>query len=380
MKHLRKFPNLAAKEAATIYRPSVSLIEDTMDIVYDPYLPPFTFNPRYLYTDLSTSTELDSSKTVMGVEVIPASHAMDGKARFVSVKNMSRFAGEVETGTTAIGELSSNGGYGIPWGSIEDDTEGLTCYTNSGYCLYHNEELSTEDNPRGIQNRLYYDEGAFTDSYVVSDYDNGVEGNIYPFFSNAYLPLFNTPFGAFGDWVLPYPYNSDGTKNTLFWNNGEGVAITDMNGEANTTNLLSRLDPSITWSEGDALNITVSNDGGIKNYPAAVACKRFHGGNHATLGKWYLPSAGELCYLIANIVKINTKIDALPSGQGIKIALQYETTTEGGRVSLGRELWSSTEYGDDRAWFLDTTTRMLCANSGVKNREFISRVRAFLTI
>lgn len=379
MKHLRKFSNLAAKEAAIIHRPCVSLIEDTMDIVYDPYLPPFVFNPRYLYTDCTTSTELDSSKTVMGVEVIPASHMPDGKARFVSVKNMSHFAGEVETGTVTLGDSDGNGAFGITWGSL-GIVAGLTCYTDVGYDLYRSDDLVTDDNPCGLQNKLSEEPAPW--AYVVSDYDNGIEGNSYPFFSNAYLPLSHTPFGTFGDHPLPYPFNYDGTKNALYWNNGVGMAITDMDGNANTAVLLSRLAPSITWSEGDALNITVSsNEGGIENYPAAVACRRFHGGNPTTAGRWYLPSAGELGYLMANIVKINAKIDALPSGQGVKIAIQYTPTQEGARVSLGTSLLSSTQYDENRAWALSTYGKNMDATTdGIKFFSSCSRVRAFLAV
>lgn len=38
-KYLRKFDNEAAYSAATIYTPSVSLIADTMEVKFDPYVP-----------------------------------------------------------------------------------------------------------------------------------------------------------------------------------------------------------------------------------------------------------------------------------------------------------------------------------------------------
>ena len=363
MKHLRKFSNLAAKEAATIYRPCVSFIEDTMDVIYHPL---YYFNPRYLYTDGSTSTTLDSSKTVMGVEVIPASHMSDGKARFVSVKNMSRFAGEVETGSTAIGNDAANGGANIIWGRANENVNELTNYTNFGYKLKTDEEAVTSDNPYGFINEL----SETISSTAVTDFNNGYPGSDYPFFSGAYLP-FNSISLMSRDNPLPYPFNSDGSKNMLYWNNGEGMAITDMEG-ANNTNIL-RTRTKVTWSEGDELNTNTN----VINHPAAIACYRFHGGKPDTAGHWYLPAAGELGYLWANVAKINAKIAALDPSAGVKIGV-LDTLTEPTN-SLGCDLLSSTERNENIEYTLSTE------NGGISffRKDYVGafiRVRAFLAV
>ena len=368
MKHLRKFPNLAAKEAATINRPSVSLIEDTMDVIYDPH---YYFNPRYLYTDGSTSTTLDSSKTVMGVEVIPASHMPDGKARFVSVKNMSRFAGEVETGTTAKGNDAANGGTSITWGKNNEDINELSNFVNAGYELKMVEEAKSEANPYGLINELSAE--AMSDT-LVTDFYNGYPESKYPFFSGAYLPLNSNLMFPVDD-TLPYPFNSDGTKNMLYWNNGVGMAITDMDGESNTYILRTR--SQVTWSEGDELNL----DTNIINHPAAIACYRFHGGKPDTAGHWYLPSMGELGYLWANIAKINAKIAALDDSIGVKIGI-LDTSTEP-IDSLGAELRSSTELNQSNILTLRTDLGGIGfwkKSDQTTQTSSFSRVRAFLAV
>ena len=84
---------------------------------------------------------------------------------------------------------------------------------------------------------------------------------------------------------------------------------------------------------------------------------------------------------MANIVKINAKIDALPSRQGVKIALQYTPTQEGARVSLGTSLLSSTQYDENRAWALSTYGKNMDATTeGIKFYSSCSRVRAFLAV
>lgn len=375
MKHLRKFSNLAAKEAAIIHRPCVSLIEDTMDIVYDPL---YYFNPRYLYTDGSISTTLDSSKTVMGVEVIPASHMSDGKARFVSVKNMSRFAGEVETGTTAIGDdVENNGGTSIPWGNLNEDITEMVSYPSTGYKLKTSEDAITEENTQGLINEL----SSNKDVYLATDQDTGISGNNFPFFPNTFLPGWTDFIGR--EYIkipLPYPFNIDGTRNTMYWNNGEGMAITDMDGNSNTSTLINRIDSSITWSEGDALNVTVGVAGQVAiNHPAAVACRRFHGGKVDTAGKWYLPSAGELGYLMANVAKINAKIEALPSGQGVRLGVTSKSIDD--TDTLGYYLWSSTENSKFYAYTLSTLDGGLGnKGTGKDYADYGWRVRAFLAV
>jgi len=301
MKHyLNKFANPAAyttaKAGSSFYKPAVSLIDSSHDVMYDPV---FYFNPRYLYSDLSTSKNLNSAKTVIGVEVVPANHTANGKARFVSVKNMSR--SNPEAGSIETGNEDTNSAAMIPWGNWNDDIPGMTNYSNAGYKLAADQEAVTEANPYGFINEL---DSSETTNILVSDYDNGCQGNDYPFFDGAFLPLNNTTSPVIGNKPLPYPFNADGTKNLLYWNNGVDtedssntvpMAIADMDGAGNTTTLIGRINVE-GWQTGE-LNTTVENLGeGIYNHPAAAACYRFNPASSNTAHQWYLPSAGELGY------------------------------------------------------------------------------------
>jgi hypothetical protein len=375
MKHyLNKFANPAAyttaKAGSSFYKPAVSLIDSTHDVMYDPV---FFFNPRYLYSDLSTSKNLNSAKTVIGIEVIPGSHMSDGKTRYVSVKNMSR--SNPEAGSVETGNESTNSAAMIPWGNYNDDVDGLTNYSTGAYGLATGGDV-TEANPYGLVNSV----GSVTNPvFLTSDYDNGVDNNQYPFFEGAYIQPPLTSSGVTKGFI-PYPFNADGTKNTLYSSNGEGMAITDMDGAGNTDTLIERMDIE-GWQTGE-LNTTVGDGSDIStvNHPAAVACYRFNPASSNTAHQWYLPSIGELGYLFANIAKINAKIDALPSGQGVKLGMLNSQTLSVG--SLGGWLWSSSEYNVNNAWGL------YLGNGSLDNGHYSSkdtanedgRVRAFFSL
>jgi hypothetical protein len=179
---------------------------------------------------------------------------------------------------------------------------------------------------------------------------------------------------------IPYPFNADGTKNTLYSSNGEGMAITDMDGAGNTDTLIERMDIE-GWQTGE-LNTTVGDGSDIStiNHPAAVACYRFNPASSNTAHQWYLPSIGELGYLFANIAKINAKIDALPSGQGVKLGVLNSQTES--VDSLGRWLWSSSEYGDRNAWYLGLSNGSLGNYYGYYKYDAFegNRVRAFFSL
>lgn len=379
MEYLRNFPDesayLAAKAGSGFLLPSVSLIDNPFSIFYDPL---FIFNPKYLYEDLSTSKELDSSKRVIGVEVIPGSHMADRKTRFVSVRNMSRT--NPETGSVAVGNSDVNDAAMIPWGNYNDPINGMTEYEYSGYQLKQDESAITEENPFGVLNELS-SEATQSGLYLATDYDNGIAGNEYPFFDGVYFPGFVTPSGSYSYVSAPYPFNSDGKKNLLYQNNGEGMAITDLNGKTNTATLISRItEPD--WNTG-VLKTDVGNQeesGRSFNHPAAAACYRFNAGISSLSGQWYLPSMGELGYLWANINKINAKINALGTGMGVAVgdpatAYGEDSSTTG----LGGWLWSSSVDSSSDAWYLSTYNGNM--NNGSRyNSGDDNRVRAFLSL
>lgn len=63
-KYLRKFDNEAAYSAATIYTPSVSLIADTMEVKFDPYVPPTPTGTTYEVTIEGLNNGLGHTTTI----------------------------------------------------------------------------------------------------------------------------------------------------------------------------------------------------------------------------------------------------------------------------------------------------------------------------
>lgn len=376
MKYLRKFDTLANYVGARggIIRPSVSLIDEDNSVKYDPL---FQFNPRYLYSDMTTSLDYVSGKTVIGIEVIPGSHMEDGKARFVSVKNMSRT--DPENGCTDTGNSNDNPAAKIPWGNGNVDVPELINYDSAGLKLKIKTDYETEANPFGIVNELDPDAMDYAVSYLVTDFDIGYQGNNYPFFDGAYLTGYlSSGHQAINYRVIPYPFNQNGTRNSLYWEAQNGRAISDMNGKENTEKLISHIGIS-GWQSG-VLNTAVSGTTSESfNHPAAAACYRFNAGVEDLTHQWYLPAVGELGYLFANIAKINSKIDALPSEQGVKLGVLYADSMS--TNTLGSLLWSSSERDSDSAWDLYLKDGGLSGGNGnkaVANSGY--RVRAFLAV
>lgn len=330
----------------TMTLPGVSLITEGNKVRYNPI---FRFNPRYLYSDLSTSKTLDDNKRVIGIEVVPAHHTPNRKARFMSIKNMSYT--NPETGTITVGNISSNTGCGIPWGT-SDETPGYIAYPKP----------------------LDLETGGLSSTG---------EGSFIPADTNENLGIINYPYEPEGRYwgggdiskLLAYPYNREGKRNSLFvqagtWTEGK------MDGKTNTKNLILKLSGD-AWKTGD-INLNLDET----NFPAAISCYRFNAGVSELSGKWYLPSADELAYLWANIGIINTKLSAIKVadeavcvGMGLSTVYPYYGDTTG----LGATILSSTTSDNSHFWWLSAFGEM--SNGAAKNgTDNSTRVRAFIEI
>ena len=78
----------AALQAQTIEQPDVAVTDDDLKAHYL-NTPPV----KYLYSDFTTSTEYDSGKTVIGLEVIPAKHTLDGVPRYMALTQVGNVDG-----------------------------------------------------------------------------------------------------------------------------------------------------------------------------------------------------------------------------------------------------------------------------------------------
>ena len=238
----------------------------------------------------------DATKTAIGVCVIPGGVLPDGKARFMSLKAMT---------LTSPNEGGSN--TGMYWGGNGNDTPLLT----------HFEGVVTGDTTA---------EG--TDSWSCVP-----KNDLY--LSTPHIP---SPIDYFS------AYSSSG-------------ATSDLDGKANTEKILAvDNDYSTDWQTAES----ITNDGYAETvHPAAQCCWRFNPGS-TKQGDWYLPSIGELAFIMPNFDKLNTAI----------------SNVGGVQLDDNHYYWSSTEYNGSFAWRLDTGDGQLAGGS----KEYNNYVRAFLDL
>ena len=238
----------------------------------------------------------DATKTAIGVCVIPGGVLPDGKARFMSLKGMT---------LTSPNEGGSN--TGIYWGGNGSDTTLLT----------HFKEVVTGDTAA---------EG--TNSYGCVP-KNG---------SYLQTPHIPSPIDYFS------AYSSTG-------------ATSDLDGKANTEKILAVDNAASTaWQTAESITNEVSID---TVHPAAQCCWRFNPGS-TNQGDWYLPSIGELAFIMPKFNELNTAISDV---SGVQLSDNYYH-------------WSSTEYNGSFAWRVDTGDGQLASGS----KKYNNYVRAFLAL
>lgn len=238
----------------------------------------------------------DATKTAIGVCVIPGGVLPDGKARFMSLKGMTL------TSPDEGGDVTK-----MYWGGYESNIQSLTNF----------QTVVTGDTTA---------EGTNGYGFVPK---NGEYSN---------TPHIPSPIEYFS------AYSSTG-------------ATSDLDGKANTEKILAVDNAASTaWQTASA----ITNDGSTATvHPAAQCCWRFNPGS-TNQGDWYLPSMGELAFIMPNFDKLNTGISDV------------------GGVQLGGDnrYWSSTECGASNAWYVRTN------GGGVDytNKSFSGYVRAFLAL
>ena len=307
------------------------------------YMKPEHFN--------ADSAELSLPEAIVAV---PYSHTGDGTVRAMSLRHMS--ADDPENGSTSDTTTV--------WGA-NVNISGITDYRGGAV---------VSDVALGDKSTLT----SASLTYLPSDTFNALE--VINSDSEYYW------YSATGEHA-PCPYKADGSLNRQYlgeWGtNGSKLTnncLGDMNGASNTEKIIDTLSKSYLDQTLFAATITNAQtkdvSGGNTNiFPAAMCCQRYKtvlkpntvaydsANNKYTYGDWYLPSAGEVGYIIVSKGRINyalSRINAALPGTAAALVNDW--------------LWSSSEYNSNGAWFLDPSYGYVSAGGG-KGRSL--RVHAF---
>ena len=280
----------AALQAQTIEQPDVALTDDDLKAHYL-NTPPV----KYLYSDLTTSTEYDSGKTVIGLEVIPAKHTLDGVPRYMAL--------------TQVGNVDGTKG-----------NTGLTWSNNSGTSLVSQ----------------HYTQVPTITSGSVADVNYGT-------------------YRAMADWARMPSTNGNGsfsgltnTRGERYYTSNEEVRFApSLYGESGDRNPICNLSPStnvlMDFSGYENTQALLDAIVGTEiTVPAATAAQNYASKNglDAYGVQSYLPAAGELAYIVPNFRRIRFVLTDL----GSKAA-----TLPGSSL-----FWSSSERSASYGWHVNT--------------------------
>lgn len=129
------------------------------------------------------------------------------------------------------------------------------------------------------------------------------------------------------------------------------TAMYDWNGRANTTAIIAA-------SSSPAVTNTAAYAPGFCNLYSRVNAS----GNGLTAGKWWLPSAGEMMMIYANMTKINHCLSLI----------------SGATQLLENWYWTSTEHSASDAWYLDLSNGYLHVTAKARARARVRPVSAFI--
>ena len=249
--------------------------------------------------------------TLIGIVVVPASHTDDWTARIISLAAMDY--NNPDNGNTS-------GNVEIYWGKYGSDVPNLPNLTQAP-CIATSPSALTASEQSIVGWQL------INNSQFCSDYYTAYQN---PYDTNSYYQ--STRYDC-----IPSPYLQDGSRNELYHStdNSGNNALANMNGKSNTASILAVDNGSSTaWQTAS----TITNTSETQTvHPAAQCCWRYHT-TGTTQGDWYLPSAGEIGYLVARWKAINESIQKVV-GAGFA-ALE---------LPVGYGWWSSSEYSSGAA-------------------------------
>lgn len=268
--------------------------------VYFTTLDYYISNGKYFYDE--DGNELYPT----GVVVVPASHTEDGTVRICSLKYADY-----------NNRLGSNTHIDMYWGAYNQEIEDLTAYDYDTCQTYVPGTTTVSTGDGGLIPTDYHkvkSEANQDDPGTYWHWDRDHDGYAY----------------------IPSPYNADSTKSEIY--HTEGTVLADMNGKANTEVLRAFTDDDEGYNLSGVRN--------LKDYgycTAAIAClahdpNNFEGYFNYEDGEdrgWYLPSIGELGYLVARMEKID------------RVRRFF-----GAEPLWNMWLWSSTQFSKTYAWRL----------------------------
>lgn len=251
----------------------------------------------------------------IGVVVIPASHMDDGKARMISTRWMNK--------------QKPNSGSDLPqfmqWGE-NGEVSGLSKFS----------QLPT------IQS---------AENQVIEDTDE-----------EAFLPSNSSVFSEFSNpedsgtkwsrkkWyeIAPSPYASDGTPNPLYrtteYNGGTiNNPLSDFDGRGNTDKILEARGERDYFSWKPMLDKPT-------DYSAASVCDMYYTIG-TKQGDWYLPSAGELGYVVARLEDIDNAFRKIGTTRRLKFEFVWSSTVYNNKKAFlvvfetGQIVWSPKNLG-----------------------------------
>ena len=227
--------------------------------------------------------------TPIGVVVVPASHAPNGRARIISLAAMD--CSNPDNG-------DSEGHYNMFWGNANEELSNLLPF-------HSNIPYINEANTINFGDEQTIKGYALGGGYVSSDYynDNNPNRMQNPFMTDEYYYFNNVSY-----YYFPSPYLENNMPNPIYRDTSNSNVLSDFNGKGNTDIIINLANKySTDWQTAS----TIQNSNRNKyNYPPAQCCWRYHtvGTNQ---GDWYLPSAGELAYLCARRKAIDTSIQKI---------------------------------------------------------------------
>ena len=307
----------------------------------------------------SASTYSSTSYTPVGIVVIPGEHGVlksgDGKTNQCGVMSIVPMSYSTpETGGTSE-QYIYWGGYGIDI-SGKSDGLGRTDSVIDGLVNY-NTVVNVTNSATGQKTPT----GSSSYAYMPRQ---GSVGGTPTWSSSNYAP---SPYAGSdmksGNFNTAY---SDTTKSSY-------NALSDFKGIVNTKILTDLAKAQSNWKT----DTSITNEYGEGYYPAACCCARFHTTGTKSFkdctteelkkgtGFWYLPSCGELGYIIPRLYDINDTISKLKTAYSVGVQL-----------STNYFYWSSSEYSSYLARCVYTY------NGYVYNygKDYSNYVRAFLRL
>ena len=267
-------------------------------------------------SEYNTSTYPNNNYIPIGTVAIPASHDVygNGECGVVSLVHMSYYNPD-------------NGA--IVYSSYEDNYNSVLA---NGCLMYYGGDeniLSYKKYKPIIAGNGPLDGVTINKKKVDSNEIIGAATNGVRLPSSAFKNLYHVPRSGYGldtsagytadlyesgtVFFAPSPYLEDGTRNPSYYTNDTSKypglsanCLSDFDGYENTQAILKYATGQTDWKKANEINLSSANG----YYPAACCCWRYHTSG-TTQGEWYLPSAGEMGYVLARYDIISSNMNKL---------------------------------------------------------------------